>query len=105
MATLRKKKYYRSHIANLRLGLELGYKIIRVHRGIRFRQKPFMKNYVEKLARLRKENMNVPSLCEFFKLLMNSLFGKTCENPENYRKFRISNFDKSSDESENPQYE
>jgi hypothetical protein len=38
MATLRKKKYYRSHIANLRLGLELGYKIIRVHRGIRFHQ-------------------------------------------------------------------
>jgi hypothetical protein len=49
-----------------------------------------MKNYVEKFVCLRKENMNVPSLCEFFKLLMNALFGKTCENLENYRKFLLS---------------
>jgi hypothetical protein len=70
--------------------MELGYKIIKVHRGIKFRQERFMAPYISKLAEERRKNKSNPSLAEFYKLMMNSLFGKTCENPENYRKFKLS---------------
>jgi hypothetical protein len=89
-ATLSPKVRYKAHIANLRLGMELGYKIIKVHRGIKFRQERFMAPYISKLAEERRKNKSNPSLAEFYKLMMNSLFGKTCENPENYRKFKLS---------------
>jgi hypothetical protein len=48
-----------------------------------------MAPYINKLAQERRKNKNNPSLSEFYKLMMNSLFGKTCENPENYRKFKL----------------
>jgi hypothetical protein len=88
-ATLLPKEHYKAHIANLRLGMELGYKITKVHRGIKFHQERFMTPYISKLAEERRKNKNIPSLSEFYKLMMNSLFGKTCENPENYRRFKI----------------
>jgi hypothetical protein len=69
--------------------MELGYKITKVHRGIKFTQKRFMEPYINRLAASRRKNKNIPSLSEFYKLMMNSLFGKTCENPENYRRFRL----------------
>jgi hypothetical protein len=88
-ATLLPKEHYKAHIANLRLGIELGYKIVKVHRGIKFCQERFMASYISKLAEERRKNKNNPSLAEFYKLMMNSLFGKTCENPENYRRFKL----------------
>jgi hypothetical protein len=88
-ATLWSKVRYKAHIANLRLGMEPGYRIIKVHRGIKFRQERFMAPYISKLAEERRKNKSNPSLAEFYKLMMNSLFGKTCENPENYRKFKL----------------
>jgi hypothetical protein len=69
--------------------MELGYKIIKVHCGIKFRQERFMAPNISKLVEERRKNKNNPSLSEFYKLMMNSLFGKTCENPENYRKFKL----------------
>jgi hypothetical protein len=88
-ATLYPKVRYKAHIANLRLGMELGYKITKIHRGIKFHQERFMAPYINKLAESRRKNKNIPSLSEFYKLMMNSLFGKTCENPENYRRFKL----------------
>jgi hypothetical protein len=41
-ATLLLKVQYKAHIASLRLGLELGYKITKVHRGIKYTQKRYM---------------------------------------------------------------
>jgi hypothetical protein len=88
-ATLYPKVRYKAHIANIRLGMELGYKITKVHRGIKFHQERFMEPYIKRLAESRRKNKNIPSLSEFYKLMMNSLFGKTCENPENYRRFKL----------------
>jgi hypothetical protein len=83
------KFQYKAHIANLRLGMELGYQITKVHRGIKFTRRRYLQPYIKKLAEERRKNKNNPSLSEFYKLMMNSLFGKTCENPENYRKFKL----------------
>jgi hypothetical protein len=88
-ATLFEKQRYKAHIANLRLGMELGYQVTKVYRGIKFTQKRFMASYIKKLAEERRKNKHNPSMSEFYKLMMNLLFGKTCENPENYRKFKL----------------
>jgi hypothetical protein len=48
-----------------------------------------MAPYIKKLAEERRKNKNNLAKSEFYKLMMNSLFGKTCENPENYRKFKL----------------
>jgi hypothetical protein len=87
--TLFSKVQYKAHIANLRLGMELGYQVKKVHRGIKFTQKRFMAPYIKKLAEERRKNKHNLSMSKFYKLMMNSLFGKTCENPENYRKFKL----------------
>jgi hypothetical protein len=89
VATLYPKKNYVSHIANLQLGLDLGYKITNVHRVLKFRQERFMKDYIDHLCAERKKYPKGTFYNEYYKLLANSLFGKTCENPYKYRKFRF----------------
>lgn len=89
IATLTDKKNYITYIANLKLGLMLGYRIDRVSRVLRFRQEPIMKDYILHLANERKKYPKGTFFNEYYKLLANSLFGKTCENPENYRKFKF----------------
>jgi hypothetical protein len=89
MATLYDKKNYRVHIAYLILGQHLGYKVTKIHRAIRFRQEPIMREYVLILASERKKYPKGSPLNDLYKLMANSLFGKTIENPENYRDHKV----------------
>ena len=59
--------------------LELGMKITAVHRGISFYQSPWMEPYIKKNTELRKCAANNFEK-DFFKLMNNSVFGKTIEN-------------------------
>ncbi|CAH3188041.1 unnamed protein product, partial [Porites evermanni] len=63
----------------LRQCLELGMKITAVHRGISFYQSPWMEPYIRKNTELRKCASNNFEK-DFFKLMNNSVFGKTIEN-------------------------
>ena len=47
------KKKYIVHHENLKLYEELGLKIKKIHRGIKFREEPWMKSYIELNTRLR----------------------------------------------------
>ena len=76
--TLLKKEKYVLHGQNLKLYLELGLKLKWIHRGIKFREKPWMKSYIELNTDLRTKGKN-----DFFKLMNNSVFGKTMENIRN----------------------
>ena len=80
--TLLKKKKYVLHGQNLKLYLELGLKLKWIHRGIKFREEPWMKSYIELNTDLRTKGKNDFEK-DFFKLINNSVFGKTMENIRN----------------------
>ena len=76
------KKKYVLHCQNLKLYLELGLKLKHIYRGIKFREEPWMKSYIELNTDLRTKGKNDFEKY-FFKLMNNSVFGKTMENIRN----------------------
>ena len=73
------RKNYVVDYRNLRQYLEMGMKITAVHRGISFYQSSWMESYIRKNTELRKCAKNSFEK-DFFKLMNNSVFGKTIEN-------------------------
>ena len=73
------RKNYVVHFRNLRQYLEMGMRITAVHRGISFNQSSWMEPYIRKNTELRKTAANSFEK-DFFKLMNNSVFGKTIEN-------------------------
>ena len=73
------RKNYVVHYRNLRQYLELGMRLTAVHRGISFYQSPWMVPYIRKNTELRMRAANNFEK-DFFKLMNNSVFGKTIEN-------------------------
>ena len=84
------KEKYVVHHHSLKQYEELGLKIKKIHRGIKFREEPWMKSYIELNTDLRAKG-KYDFEKDFFKLMNNSVFGKNTENIRNWVDVRLVN--------------
>ena len=87
---LRNREKYVLHYKNLQQYLKYGMKLTKIHRGIRYTESGFL----EKCIASNTESRIVAKSefeKDFFKLMKNSVFGKTMENVRMKSKIKIVN--------------
>lgn len=90
--TLEDKNKYVIHYRNLKLYVELGMKLKRIHRVLSFKQSRWMEPYISMNTELRKK-AKTSFEKDLFKLMNNSVYGKTLENVHKRIDFRIARAD------------
>ena len=82
LLTLEDKEKYVVHYRNLQFYLRQGMRMKNVNRVIEFDQEPWMEPYIRMNTEFRKQARN-DFETDFYKLMNNSVFGKTMENLRN----------------------
>ena len=87
------KKKYVVHINSLKQALNHGFKLKKNHGIIEFNQEAWLKPYIDMNTELRKLARNDFEK-DLFKLMNNSVFGKTMENIRKHRDIKLVTTDK-----------
>ena len=82
------KENYVIHIEALKQALNNGLVLKKVHWVIKFYQEAWLKPNIDMNTKLRTEAKNAFEK-DFFKLMNNSVFGKTMENVRNHRNIKV----------------
>ena len=80
--TLKDKEKYVVHYSNLQFYLRQGMRLKKVRRGIEFDQEPWMEPHI-RMNREFRNQAKTDFETDFYKLMNNSVFGKTMENLRN----------------------
>ena len=87
---LNDKENYVVHYENLKQYNSMGLRIKKIHRGIKFKESQRLKQYIERNTNLRTQATNEFKE-DFFKLMNNSVFGKTMEKSRNRVDIKVVN--------------
>ena len=93
VSNLYNKKKYVVHINSLKQALNHGLKLKQIHRIIEFNQEAWLKPYIDINTELRKL-AKIDFEKDLFKLMNNSIFGKTMENIRKHRDIKLVTTDK-----------
>ena len=93
ICNLSNKKRYAIHVNSSKQALNHGLKLKKMHRVIEFNQKEWLKPYIDMNTEFRKA-AKYDFEKDLFKLMNNSVFGKTMENIRKHRDIKLVTTDK-----------
>ncbi len=90
VSTFYDRQNYVLHFKNLKLYLQLGLKLKKIHKVLKFRQKAFIAPFIEKCTTSR-QMATTKFEQDQFKKVANCVYGKTIQNIRNYIQVKIHN--------------
>ena len=86
IADVKNRQHYVDHYYNIQTMIQVGVKITKINKVLRFKQFPIMQNFFQKCYSLREKYQLYQGA---IKLMMNSIYGMLIAKPENITKITV----------------